>query len=425
MSTWTDPDLGRTPEQLFAERTQRLNDAYQLKQPDRIPIFLGISYLAAEMAGITRQVAHEDFEKGQAALEQAALYFNGDTNYGIWGEPFTSEALGDRMTKWPGHGLGPNDSFQFVEAEFMKPEDYDDFLFDPSDWAIRKYVPRAFSKLGGFADLPPFGMINLGYMYTLNLLSFATPAMMEAYQAIAKTFETLGAAFGGMMTSIERMAALGFPQFDVWNALAILAPFDFMSDSMRGMRGIMLDMHKRPEKLLAATQKALKIQVDFAVQTAPQTGLSYVQIPLHRGSDGFMSLKQFEHFYWPTLKSLILQLIDHGLTPFVFYEGVWDQRLDYLAELPKGKTIGQFQSSDIFKVKEKLGDVMCIIGGMPNSMLNGSSEEEIRTHTKKVCEVVGRDGGFIMSTGVGELEGSDPRLVKAWVDATKEFGVYR
>jgi hypothetical protein len=55
------------------------------------------------------------------------------------------------MTKFPGHGLGPNGSFQFVEGEYMKPEDYDTFVEDPADWAIRKYWPRVFSELEGLA----------------------------------------------------------------------------------------------------------------------------------------------------------------------------------------------------------------------------------------------------------------------------------
>jgi hypothetical protein len=29
-----------------------------------------------------------------------------------------------------------------------------------------------------------------------------------------------------------------------------------------------------------------------------------------------------------------------------------------------------------------------------------------------------------MTTGVGEIEGCKPELVKVWVDTTKEFGVY-
>ena len=137
-----------------------------------------------------------------------------------------------------------------------------------------------------------------------------------------------------------------------------------------------------------------------------------------------MSLKQFEKFYWPQLKYVLLTLIENGIAPVVFYEGCWDQRLEYLAELPGGKSVGWFQSSDIFKVKEIVGDSMCIIGGMPNSMLKTATDKEVREYTRKVCRIVGKNGGFIMCTGAIEMSGSRPDLVKAWVDATREYGVY-
>ena len=110
--------------------------------------------------------------------------------------------------------------------------------------------------------------------------------------------------------------------------------------------------------------------------------------------------------------------------PYVFYEGVWDQRLKYLAELPRAKTVGFFQASDIFKIKEVLGDTMCIMGGMPNSLLHNGTVVEVQNFTRKLCEVVGKGGGYIMGTCVGELSGSKPELVKTWVEATKKYGVY-
>ena len=75
-------------------------------------------------------------------------------------------------------------------------------------------------------------------------------------------------------------------------------------------------------------------------------------------------------------------------------------------------------------VSKIMGDTMCIIGGMPVSMLSGSSVQQIREYTHKLCEQAGKDGGYIMSTGTLELEGCKPELIKAWVDATKEFGTY-
>jgi len=71
-----------------------------------------------------------------------------------------------------------------------------------------------------------------------------------------------------------------------------------------------------------------------------------------------------------------------------------------------------------------IGDTMCILGGMKNSLLQSSTVEQVRALTKKVFNVVGKSGGFVICTGVGEIEDGNLQLVRAPVDATREFGVY-
>ena len=333
-----------------------------------------------------------------------------------------SIAVGDRTTRFPGYGLDANGSFQFVEGEYMKMEDYDAFLEDPSDWGIRKYWPRIFSELSGLDQIPPLGITTQGIYSLSNLSVLKTAPIVQSLRALANAVEA-------QMSDDERrarisrcLADLGIAPYPMRGCL-VLAPFDYMADSLRGMRGIMLDMHRCPEKLLKAEEKVLRFQLEYAIGWNRLKNDNSAFIPLHRGSDGFMSIAQFEKFYWPQLKALIIGLVEAGIRPVVYYEGIWDQRLSYLSQLPAGKTIGFYQSSDISKVKKEVGNTMCIVGGMPNSMLQGGTVEQIRELTRQLCKDIGVGGGFIMSSSIGELEGSDPRLVKAWVDATKEFGV--
>ena len=411
---------GKTPEQLYKEREKRLQDAMELKQPDRIPMHLMLGYFIADIGGITNQEMHENPAKVQEILEHFALEHEADSITGAYSSYAEHHImLGDRMTAWPGHQLGPDGQFQFVEREFMKAEDYDEFLEDPVDWSIRTYLPRAFTALESFSTLPPLGMTLFGCYHLFSVAQYANPALIEAFQKIAKAAQLTADRAKLTMEHGQRMVALGFPPNVLTGAL-LEAPYDFMSDTLRGMRGIMLDMLKRPDKLLVAQEKV----THFELKSVLATGMKQALLPLHRGSDGFMSLNQFEKFYWPQLKGLMLQLIDNGIRPGCFYEGVWDERLEYLTELPKGKTFGMFQASDIFKVKEVLGDTMCIIGGMPNSLIQSGTVQEVRDYTNKLCQEVGKDGGFIMSTGVGEMSGAKPELVKAWVDATLEYGSY-
>jgi hypothetical protein len=225
-----------------------------------------------------------------------------------------------------------------------------------------------------------------------------------------------------MQQYAQRMAALGFPA-GMGRGVFLLAPFDFMSDTLRGMRAVYLDMYRRPEKLLAAQEKARRIMVRNAIETKRAFGGRFAFIPLHRGSDGFMSVEQFETFYWPQLKALVMDLVDAGITPALFYEGVWDQRLKYLRELPKGMTTGQFQRTDFSRLKETVGDVLCITGCFPVSLLQMGSPDEIREQTRRMCRILGKNGGFIMGPN-SSMDECNPELVKVWVDATKEYGAY-
>jgi uroporphyrinogen-III decarboxylase len=414
--------MAKTPAELLAERAKRIKDAYELRVPDRVPIALNFGYMLARLGGITNQELERNSDKAQELLEKWALYFEPDVITGLGFLPHASIALSDRQTKWPGYGLDANATFQFVEGEYMKAEEYDAFLDDPSDFTLRVFLPRAFGALEGLAMLPRLPILLMGYSAIRNVRAFAAPAVITALDALVqagKEIERLGAI---ARNNAQWMEALGFPM-SLGTSSLVTTPFDFMSDTLRGMRGIMLDMYRRPQKLIAAMEKVTPVLVDYAVAAAQRTGIPYCSIPLHRGSDGFMSLQQFETFYWPTLKAMLLGMIERGVTPSVFWEGSYDGRLQYLRELPRGKVIGRFDRSDMFKVKEVLGDTMCVSGGFPVSLLQAGTPEQVREHTKQMCEVVGKNGGFVMAPNTSMAE-ANPELVKVWVDATREYGVY-
>jgi uroporphyrinogen-III decarboxylase len=185
----------------------------------------------------------------------------------------------------------------------------------------------------------------------------------------------------------------------------------------------MLDMYRNPDKLLAAIDRLLPIQVSNGLTMAKASNLPRVFMPLHRGSAGFMSDKQFETFYWPTLKKMILAFVDAGLTPCVFFEGDYTSRLEYLLELPKGRVLAQLDTTDILKAKEVLGGHLCIRGNVPSSLLQVGSVEQVKDYCKRLIDEVGQDGGFIMSprSSIDEVK---PENLKAMVEITKDYGVY-
>jgi len=416
------------PEELYRERLKRCEDAIELKIPDRVPFFPMTHYFAAKYAGLKGEEAFCDSEKWFAANIKMNVELAPDCYFPPLHSLYPGKALEIlkcRQIKWPGHGVS-NDAgygYQYVEGEYMRAEEYDSLLNDPLDFIIRVYLPRIFESLEPFRQLPSIKDLFIqGYKGALSSAFFAKPEITEAFGSVYRAGLEAGKFVEGAAQFHEEMAALGFPP---GMGTAMYAPFDHISDMLRGMRGVMLDMYRQPDKLLEATEKIYFPSIfEAGVERARQSGCSRVFIPLHRGGDPFMSLKQFETFYWPGLKRLILGLIDEGLTPCPFFEGRFDTRLEYLIDLPKGKILAFFDSTDIFRAKEILGDTMCLAGNMPLSLIKTGSREQIEEYSRKLIDKVGRGGGFIMSASA-VLDDAEPELVRIWADFTREYGVYK
>ncbi|NQT55163.1 MAG: hypothetical protein HQ551_02920 [Desulfobacteraceae bacterium] len=414
--------MDKTPEQLYAEREKRVNDVIQLKVPDRVPVMSLFGFFPARLAGITFEEAMYDYDKMMSAWINAMVEFEPD----MYENPFTirylgpiMEALDFKQLKWPGHGCDKMSSYQYMEGEYMKDDEYDAFLLDPSDFILRNYWPRVFGAFEAFKNLPPIHSIITYYMGMAAFAAFDSPEIEAALEALLKAAREAKKLIAGAMEYADRMKELGFPpQF---GSLA-QAPFDTLSDFFRGTKGAMLDMFRYPDKVIEASEKLLPFMIETGL-AAKDRGHTRVFIPLHKGLDGFMSPDQFNTFYWPTLKKLVLRLIDEGLNPFLLWEGDCTSRLETIAEIPKGKAVYWFERTDIFKAKEILGDTVCIRGNVPLSIMSTGTSDDVKAYCKKLIDGVGKEGGLIMDCST-VMDDAKPENVKAMIDFTKEYGRY-
>ncbi len=404
------------------QRDKRLMDAIALKVPDRVPIAATFDYFPAKYAGINTAAAFYDPKAWKAAARQTLVDFAPDAYFIAMMVPGRAlELLGCRQLKYPGHGVPASGGHQYVEAEYMKADELEAFLADPSDFTVRTYLPRIFEAFTPLQKLPLLTRMIWGYGEIGAVELFTHPDfknMLKAIDQAGREFRKWNRVMG---TFVTEMQSLGFPPFSI---SLTQAPYDWLPDFLRGMKGSMLDMYRQPDKVLEACDKLLPIMIDKGVSLAKMSGNPRVFIPLHRGSDGFMSLKQFEKFYWPGLKKLCLALIEEKLTPWIFFEGDYTSRLEYLLELPKGKVLAHLDSTDIFRAKEVLKGHMAIMGNIPSSVLQTGTKAEVRAYTKKLIDVAGKDGGYVMACRA-PMDETEPALVKTWMDYTREYGVYR
>lgn len=414
----------KTPDELYRERLNRVEDAIQLKVPDRVPFFPRLGFFPARYAGLPAEEAVYRSDKWLAANKKVILELEPDI-YSVSPNPGRSwEAMDCKQMQWPGHG-GPADSpYQFVAGEYMKANEYDAFFDDPSDFLVRTYLPRVFGTLEPLRKLPSLQTLFMyGYSGARTSAVFAAPEMVQAFGSVYQAgIEAM--KYNAEIAALQNdLKDLGFPK--AFAGPNMFAPFDIVADMLRGMQGTMLDMYREPDRLLTMMDRIFPAQLrDVTAKTKKTGGISAIYIPLHFGADGFMSAKQFETFYWPGLKKLILGLIDAGLTPCPFLEGDFLSRLPYFTDLPKGKAVLYFDSTDLVKAKEIVGGTACIAGNMPLSLLQSGTPDQIREYSKRLIDIVGKGGGFIM-TSRGGMDDANPELVKVWAEFTKEYGVYR
>jgi uroporphyrinogen-III decarboxylase len=186
----------------------------------------------------------------------------------------------------------------------------------------------------------------------------------------------------------------------------------------------MLDMFRHKDKLLEALDRATKYNIGNIAQIARIKPGGHVFMPLHWGLGGFMSPEQFETFYWPQLRRVIMATIDEGLVPYVFWEGDCEERLETIADIPPGKAIYKFESTDLTKAKSVLGGIACVQGNVPASLLNTGTPEDVEEYCKALIRDVGKGGGFILDGAAGVPDEARYENVAAMVKAVRSHGQY-
>ncbi len=328
------------------------------------------------------------------------------------------DTLGLHLYKWPGAELANNLPSQFVEGEYVLADEYDQLLSNPGDFTLRVLLPRmarAFEPLTSLLPLHWFGSLPLDIAPIV-----AMPRMTELLTTLLhlgeqwREYAEIHARYG------VELEGLGYP---VVYASYCHAPFDIIADYLRGLRGVMLDMYRQPDKLLAAIDLFTQIQIDSMIAAVEQTKNPRIPIYLHRGAAGFMSNEHYERFYWPSLKAVIRGLLDAGLLPMLYCQGDYTPRLHFLTELPKGQVPLHFDVVDREKAREAIGGIQCFWGNVPASLLCTGSVEQIIDDVRELIDLFGDTGGLIIDGAVEIPDEAKPENVEAMVEAVVKYGM--
>jgi len=396
------PDM----ERLYAERLSRYVTAMHNGRPDRVPIRPFAAEFTAKYAGYTCQEITHDYRKAFAAALKCARDFDWDATVGNMVYVWTglTQAIGLEYYGVPGVDVPPDTGFQYREPSeanaFMRPEEYDHLIEDPTGFLFNVWLPRV-SK-----DVSPVGEPST-YRSNLSFLKGGM-AMLSYFGA----FPDQGRALRHESGTVSAISGL------------LKAPFDIIADKLRGFVGLCMDVLERPEKVLAACQALMPHLLHVALAGADPAGNVPVTIWMHRGCVPFFSPDIFNSIYWATLKPIVEAIWARGHQVLFYAEGDWNAHLDAFAELPDHSIIYHVDRGDIFEVHRKLGRKFCISGGIPNYLLAVGTPQQVRERCKEVLDGVAAAGGYIMDASAIIQNAARVENVQAMTEFTRQYGVY-
>ena len=404
----------------YRERVQMAIDAICLRKPTRVPVAPSTGGFAGRYSGLTAKEMMYDHHKMAGAIIKYHEDFRPDFQGGLAMSGAVFDLLDARYVRWPGHGIGDDAQWQYVEDEYMRAEEYDALIADPEAYFRRTLLPRHASAFGPLANLDPFSDYLEAFGLQMNILAFADPEVIDGLRRLAEAaeaslaqLEIVGAAYE------DATSRLGIPELDAGFAVA---PYDILADTLRGTRGIVSDLYRQHAKVVEAAERLVPLQVEMAVRQMADAACPVVFMPLHKGADGFMSDDDFRTVYWPPLKAVMKGMIDEGLVPNPFAEGGFNSRLAVIAddELPAGSCLWMFDQTDMAVAKEVLGGYSCIMGNVPSDLLAVGTAEQVEGYVRRLLDAVAPDGGFILSSGA-IIDDAKAETLRAMIETGRDW----
>ncbi len=393
-------------EQLYAERLNRYVTAMRNEKPDRVPIRPFVAEVTGVHAGYNCQQVTHDYEYALLAARKCAADFDWDAVVSNMVYVWTglTQALGLKYYGIPGIDVAPTVGFQYREPgeddAFMKADEYDQLIDDPTGFLYNVWLPRVSTEINGPGEPTT---------YRHNV------ALVKGSMAMLQYFMALGNQNALLRQESGTVSAIGG---------ILKAPFDIIADKLRGYIGLVMDMHTQPDKVLAACEALAPHLASVAVSTADPAKNVPVGFWMHRGCVPFVNMKQFHSHYWPTLKPVIEELWANGHQTLFYAEGNWNAHLETFTELPDQSIVYHIDQDDIFDVHKKIGHKFCLSGGIPNRILSYGTPDEVRAYCKKVLDGVAGDGGYIMDASAIMQNDTRVENLQAMTEATHEYGVY-
>ncbi|HEY3424599.1 MAG TPA: uroporphyrinogen decarboxylase family protein [Negativicutes bacterium] len=363
----------KTNKELLQERTERVKKAIALENPDKTPVILsGDAFCANHMGVKLSDYVTTPKKTHEIILNSLKELGNVDATGTVFTAVNAVPLAFYMNVKVPGRELPDNALWQLDEQELMTVADYDTIL--NKGWA------------------------SFREDYLTNRLNLPVASILEELADIpqwTKDFEDAGYMVYVPSFSITVNEILG---------------------GCRSFSKFMKDLFKMPDKVEAVLDVIQQETLETFRQQLRAARPLVAFVSPARGASQFFSPKLWERFVWKYLKGTVDAIIDEGAVANIHIDSDWERDLEFFRVFPKGKCVFETDSTtNIYKIKEILGDRMCIKGDVPAALLTLGTPDDVYNYSTKLINDMGP--GFILASGCTLPPNAQVENVKAMVAA--------
>ncbi len=379
----------------FEDKKKQFIVTCRHQEPDRVPNLSMINNYAIGYAGKT---AYDCFE--ELSLERECwskvyrdVYFDGTYSFGT-NHPYKAyiEYL-DTETYFVSEN---KETIQHSPSTHMTADEYDELIKDPYKYIANKVAYRK-----------------------LNALHKPYP---ENYEFLKKAL--IYTKEHAKVKAANRKYVLDELGLPIITEGKMEHPLDQFFDFIRGFKDTLNDLRRYPDKVMEVVEALTPLySKDLPVANSNEEYPFYfdtTHIPT------FLNSKQFEKFYWPYFKKMVIAAYESGTRVMVFCEGNWQQHYDLLNDLPKGAMIDLIESDDIIKAKKRIGNNITIAGGMSTPLLKFGTKQQCIDYAKGILNECAPGGGYIFAVDKSMIDIEDAKIENliAVNEFVREYGRY-
>lgn len=195
--------------------------------------------------------------------------------------------------------------------------------------------------------------------------------------------------------------------------------------SMRGSQQALLDLIDNPKLVhrIMEIGTEISIQIGYALIEA---GVDAIYIGDAWASSTIISPHQYREFCFPYHKKATEAFHKKGIPVYLHICGNCMPILEYMVETGVDgiEPLDPLGGVDIAEVKRRVGDKVCLKGGVNTLTLLRGTPEDVMREAKYCIEKAGKGGGYILGSGDDIPAEAPVENVKAMVEAAKIFGRY-